>query len=240
MTAIDRTAIEKIEELVTHSLEEATVHGIPYDRKTWKPIDEPSHETLMVKTLQAFADYVLHAAPPSFTWVVHIVDPTKVRLVSNTENPTKQRNVLLTADAIIPPQGKFGAWMPQDEFSIWLQTTFVQTVALEELLKLAGNVKAQAISVSTDDGVSQEATVQRGIATVEREGVKPKWELSAWRSFNEVPQSSGWYLFRLAQAPSNAIHMSLHPVIDASWALKAMKEIRTFLGERLKGYTVLA
>lgn len=34
--------------------------------------------------------------------------------------------------------------------------------------------------------------------------------------------------------------MSLHPVIDASWSLKAMKEIKTFLDEKLQGYTILA
>lgn len=239
---MDRSAIEKIAELAQCELEESIVHGIPYDRKTWKPIEEPMHETLLVKTLQAFADYVLHEVPPPETWVVHVVDPTKVRLVSDTEGPTRKRSVLLTASAIIPAQDKFGSYMSQDEFSIWLQTTFVPTAELEQLLKLAGNVKAQAIAVSTDDGVSQEATVQRGIATVEREGIRPKWELSAWRSFNEVPQSNGWYLFRLAQVRGDAIAMSLHPVIDASWSLKVMKEIRLFLEERLKekGYTVLA
>lgn len=236
---IDGTAIEKIEALVKQSLTSQEAYGIEYDRKTWKPVEPPSHETLLVKTLQAFSDYVLHEKPDPSVWVVHVVDPTKVRLVSDTENETKQRNVLLTANAIVPSQDKFGSWLSQDEFSIWLQTTFVPNDEFEKLLKLAGNVKAQAISVSADDGVSQEATIQRGVATVEREGVRAKRELRAWRSFNEVEQVGGWYLFRL-RAAKDSVEMSLHPVIDASWSLKAMKEIKTFLDEKLQGYTILA
>lgn len=233
---MDRNAIDKIEELVTLRLTDATVYGIPYDRKTWKPIEEPAHETLQVRTLQAFADYVLHELPDAATWVVHVANPARVRLVSGTDNPTRKRGVLIAADAILPDATKFNARMSQEEFSIWLQTTFVQTAALEELLKISGNVKAEAIATSRDDGVTQQATVHKGVASVERADVPPKWELSAWRTFSEVTQPSGWYLFRIGQD----LGMSLHPVIDASWSLKAMKEIKAFLDERLPGYTVLA
>lgn len=44
---IDGTAIEKIEALVKQSLTSQEAYGIEYDRKTWKPVEPPSHETAL-------------------------------------------------------------------------------------------------------------------------------------------------------------------------------------------------
>lgn len=48
-----------------------------------------------------------------------------------------------------------------------IETAFEETEALQELMKIAGNVKSENLHISRDDGVTQEATVRAGVASVE-------------------------------------------------------------------------
>ena len=120
------------------------------------------------------------------------------------------------------------------------QTNFVETDALKELLKIAGNLQSQNVTVSRDDGVTQEASARAGVASLERVNVPPKWELSAWRTFIEVEQPSSYYLLRLSSGHTG-IELALYPVVDAAWSVKAMERIKKLISIKLgKGYTVIA
>lgn len=237
---MDADFIAKLEEIVEDAFTSQTTYGVEYDRKTWKPILPPAYQTIGVRTLKAFCDWLGHEKPDPKKWVIHVKDPETVRLISHPQDPTRHREKLGEAKAVVP-ENRFGQSMSQDRFLIWLQTAFEETEALQELMKIGGNVKSENLHISRDDGVTQEATVRAGVASVETKEIPRRWELSAWRSFIEVEQQTGWYLLRLSQG-QHGIELALHPVIDAGWSLKAMQNVKVFLDRELKdkGDTVLA
>jgi len=199
--------------------------------KMMQPVMEPTINPLEVHTLQALTDYLSSGdAALSVTpkLLLHIVEPGRVELLSEIFGAWQQRHTLavatLTRDAF--PYGQF---MDQETFKIRLAAGFAETPDRATLINFAGNLQDKQIVTSVDDGISQNVTVQTGVAQVENVEVHPYFDLAPYRTFAEIPQPPSRFVFRMAPGAKCA----LFEADGGAWKLDAIEAIAQWLAAAL-------
>ena len=116
-------------------------------------------------SLSAMVDYIA-ACSEEFDgkkMVIQIDGPKTVRLVSFLDSERK-RECLFLCEAETS-EYRFGAWYDQEEFMIAVQSNFATTPDLEAIMKFAGNVEQKNNTTYSDDGRTQVATMNVGVAS---------------------------------------------------------------------------
>ena len=177
----------------------------------------------------------------------YVVDSDKVQihckhnvvdLFSGPQGEQRVRDLLVqVADHSAPYN--FGAQQDLESFRISLLTAFEDSRDRVEILKFISNIKDETIANSTDDGVSQTATVRVGLATLAQATIPSPVRLRPIRTFIEVEQPEGMFLFRMKS--DKGMWCSLHE-IHTNWKRQAAISVQEYLENQpaLKGFTILA
>jgi len=230
-----KEAIEKIIEL--SGPETIDVDGRTYAYRKWEPVKGPKPDTLNVKTLTGFVDYLKDIGEldgiKDLGSFIHIESYKAVSLRGPFDNYGVRVNYIRAIHT--GPVFQFGNWYSPEEFIILAQSLFEQSDAMRGLIKQIGNLAEQDIKTIEDDGVTQEITVKTGVAVVGQVQLNPIIELIPYRTFLEVTQPKSDFLIRLRK-PGPQI--ALFEADGGAWELLAIQSIGKWLegivGEEFK------
>ncbi|GGA80883.1 hypothetical protein GCM10011507_35130 [Edaphobacter acidisoli] len=100
-------------------------------------------------------------------------------------------------------------------------------------MSLAGNIAKIAELRQEDDGFSQNVAVKSGTHLVKTQTLKPRVTLKPFRTFLEVEQPDGDYIFRVQSDEQKGNLCALIEADAGRWKLTAMETIKAWLMQRL-------
>ena len=161
----------------------------------------------------------------------HVESPTRVSLVSGL---TKERNREKLFRVDTNPNGfMFDEYYNQEQFVINMQTAFEQSDETALILAVAGNVENKTVANYGDDGVSQKATITKGIAGKEDVIVPNPVTLRPYRTFLEVEQPESKFIFRIREGSDGQPMFKLVEADGGLWKYEAVDAIKKYLTENL-------
>ncbi len=202
-----------------------------------KPAPEP--KPLTFGTLVGFVGYVIgnRDSLEESKLMVHVVGPRRVELLEPLTGAFRQRPLLAAADLdVFEPKGfPFGQWLDMESFVIGLQASFVATEARDDLLRLIGNVKDEAVRQTSDDGVTQTVVAKQGAALVAEVPVPNPVTLAPYRTFREVEQPESRFILRLR---SGGPTCALFEADGGAWKIQAANGVTAWLRDALRDTAV--
>lgn len=220
--------IVKLSKPETFSIGKQTYSDKELHRVSFNPKAEP----IVMNTLSSLVDYMLcdHDKTDAKMFI-HIVSPTEVRLFSTLDDERKRETPVIVKAKL--PEFSFGMFMNKEEFCIGMQAKFIQNEDRDLLLKFAGTVETGTVAEYGDDGVTQKATIRQGVASKQTAIVPNPVCLIARRTFVEVPQPAGKYIFRMRQS-NGGVTCALFEADGGAWMLEAKEAIRYYLDKELR------
>lgn len=205
--------------------------GKTYARGNLSRYDKPVYaDAVNASTLTALVDYIGSCAEEfRGDMLVHIVSPTRVRLMSELD-AERNRETLFETNAEVSGF-QFSRWYDQEDFMIGLQANFQTNDDLELVMKVAGNIEKKNDQTFTDDGCTQVATMRVGVASKADAIVPNPVELVPFRTFQEVPQPASKFVFRIGDKEVPAFK-----IVEAEggiWKNAAIYNIKSYLSERI-------
>lgn len=206
------------------------IKGQKYTSKELKRIVEPEYKArpLTACTLTALIDYLYgkkEELRPSM--IIHVMSPTKVTLISGLTDK-RERETLFVAET--NPNGfVFDKYYDQESFVINMQTSFVQGDETLMILSVAGNVENKTVANYGDDGMSQKATISKGIAGKTDVIVPNPVTLKPFRTFLEVDQPESKFVFRIGEYSNGEPSFKLVEADGGVWKYTAVSDICDFL-----------
>ena len=163
-----KAALEHVEELARENekTEVIEICGKTYANKSLKRYDaQEMADSITATTLSSLVDYIGSCSRefPDGDMIIHIVSPTKVKLISELD--TERRRECLFETEAETSEYRFDKWYDQENFMISLQANFQYSTDLEAVMKLAGNIEKKNDQSFSDDGRTQVATMTVGVAT---------------------------------------------------------------------------
>lgn len=206
--------------------------GKTYARGNLSRYDKPVYaDVVKASTLTALVDYIGScAAEFRGDMLVHIVSPTRVRLVSSLD-AERNREALFETNAETS-EFRFDEWRDQERFMIELQANFQPNDDLELVMKVAGNIERKNNQTFSDDGCTQTATMNVGIASKADVIVPNPVELIPYRTFQEVAQPASKFVFRIGDKEVPAFK-----IVEAEggiWRNEAIRNIKDWLATMLE------
>lgn len=189
-------------------------------------------EPLKAASLTALVDYIGSCYPEMNKherMIIHVESPTRVRLISCLDGE-RRREMLFEVNANVSGFD-FNKWYDQERFMIELQANFQMNNDLAAVLKLAGNVEKKNNQTYSDDGTTQVATMQVGVASKADVIVPNPVELIPHRTFQEVEQPASKFVFRMGDKEVPAFM-----IVEAEngiWKNEAVQNIKNYLEMRL-------
>ena len=224
----------------------ATVDGRNYDKRDMSPVMEPCPAVIEMHTLAGLVEYrkAIMEQEAGGRKVVFCAAWDRVSLVTEAAGPFKQRFPLAVATPGINDHFPSGMYLDLEQFIINVQVYFdsdYSPVGCDKgkVLKLAGNIRDEAISTSVDDGVAQTVAVKTGIARVTEKKVSNPFTLRPFRTFTDIEQPSSSYILRFKRDEKGGIKAGLWEVGDPSWRVECAEEIKKFLTSKLPEIPVL-
>lgn len=232
-------AIEKIEQLVPPKLHK--IHELEYATKPLHIIKPPMPAAMQIGTLKGFVD-LLEAGIEDFGHqkvLVHVATFDTVRLIAKVANDYGDRQVVVDTVALKgEKEFKFDSYYTVEDFNIALRALFVRTTELDDLIALASSIKSTNEGTVSDDGISQKVTAKSGVGPlIEGRTIKPVVKLQPWRTFREVDQPEGEFIFRVKETPQG-ISCALFCADGGTWKLTAIKTVSEWLTNQLHGSSV--
>ena len=197
----------------------------------------PMLTTLAVSTLSGFVQMLENKVEgfdpkSSLVWVSN---HDKVFLIAEKSDKFGRRLHYLVAEAPKPEREfRFNQFMPSEEFNIALRSMFVQDAELDALVRLAGNIAKESELRQEDDGFGQKVSVKSGVHMVETVTIKPRVTLKPFRTFLEVEQPAGDFIFRVKSPEGVGNHCALFEADAGRWKLTAQQNIAGWLEQRIK------
>jgi len=211
---------------------------------SWQRLKPPEPERLVMMepftaySLSGLADYIKADPDGNFQdadvrYIVHVVSPTTVKVVSPVTGYHLERQVAAICVAHTPDI-LFGTFMDPEEFQIMVQTCFQETENRAKVLLLAGSLRKEQAMQTADDGVSQKVTVNAGVATAADVIVKNPVTLVPWRTFREIEQPESPFVLRFNEDAKAALFTG----DNAGWQMRAVELVGEWLRTALDGCNV--
>lgn len=228
-------AIDRILQLAEPTIKD--INGSTYsDKKLYRMDTDLRANPIEVKTLTGLTDYIFANKEAFNGWkgyFLHVADEETVILTSELDND-RQREKIMIARAQTPaiPVGRY---YEQEAFLIGVQANFVKDndTAIAEILRFAGTVKDGTITEYGDDGVSQKATIKKGVTSLTEKKVPSPCILRPYRTFHEVEQPASKFIFRM-KSGREAPECALFEADGGAWKYQAMANIRDYLIKAVK------
>jgi hypothetical protein len=236
-----KEAIEKILSLGTSKTEVIKDRIYSNGPSGILPIKPPKAETLAINTLTGIVDCYYPDDPrPDPLIMIHVVDHKRVDILeANFSDNWMTRSTYLTA-VHESPVFPFGRNMDVESFIINLQAMFVQDENTAAILKIVGNIKEEAVTQHTDDGITQAITARVGIARVESVAVPNPVTLRPYRTFMEVEQPASTFVLRMVGGKGQQPSCALYEADGRMWQLEAIGNIKKWLSEKITGIKIIA
>lgn len=197
--------------------------------------DDLRADAIKMTTLSGLVDYIKSGVDKmADRMIVHVVSPTEVLLISMLDGDRK-RECLVDVRADIP-EFQYGRFIDSESFLIGIRSKFIQNNGAEAILRFAGTVQSGTVSKYGDDGISQSATVSKGIAGKETELVPNPVKLRPYRTFTEVNQPESEFVFRMKDSDGN-VYCAIFEADGGAWKREAMKNIKEYLQFELSDMT---
>lgn len=193
-------------------------------------------------TLTGVASY-LHMNPDQLNLkevLIHVQSPQCVQLFSKLGERNKRSYYLeANCEGALSSQFPFRQYMDAEKFIVGLLSEFKPNPDIEKILKVVGNLKAEQVTTSEDDGVTQRVTVRRGVSRLENTDLEPIVNLSPYRTFREVKQPESAFVLRMKSDKEGSIpKCGLFDADGGGWKLKAINDIAEWLAAELEDLTV--
>ncbi|WP_348922045.1 hypothetical protein [Enterococcus rotai] len=159
--------------------------------------------------------------------LLHVASPTSVVAYSKL-NSDRQRESLVEAKMLMD-KFHYGNFMDSEQFIINIQSLFQREDDAEAVLKCASGIRIEGGGDLTDDGVSQQVSVKQGAATVAKAQVPSPATLRPYRTFLEIEQPKGQFIFRIDKNGDCA----LFEADGGIWKNHAIDSIKEYLAEAL-------
>lgn len=236
MEAINYLVQLGVEKKPTEKLEYGGRH---YTNKEIKRVEEPLVKAIQVSTLSGLCDLIgtQFEGFDADKHLVHVLAHDRVYVTTKKSNHWKDRDVLIDCSPEEIQGFPFGKFISPEEFTIGLQSRFVPNDDREKVLKISSNVTGEAVVTSTDDGISQQLGVKRGVTLQGHETVRSV-KLAPYRTFREVEQPTSEFILRARQQGEQAIPiLALFEADGGLWKIHATENIarhlRVHLNEKI-------
>ena len=236
-----KEALQYIIGLNRPTLEE--IGGETYSDKTLCRVSfNPKAECIKMNTLTSLVDYIRSGVDEmDEKMLIQVISPLEVKLISMLDYE-RTREELVSVEGFVP-EFRFGSYMDHESFLIALQAKFLPGKDRDLLLRFAGTVKNGTVAEYGDDGVTQKATIKKGIAGLEDAIVPNPVTLRPYRTFLEVEQPESSFIFRMKEDEMGGVRCALFEADGGAWKNAAMKSIREYLEYELadnKQFTVIS
>ena len=189
--------------------------------------EELRADPIGMSTLSGLVDYIKSKVDAlDDKMLIHVVSPTEVQLISPLD-ADRQRERLVKVRAELP-EITYGRFLNTEPFLISIRANFVQNEGSEEVLRFAGTIESGTLATYSDDGISQSATVKKGIAGKESALVPNPVKLRPYRTFIEVQQPESEFIFRMKDYDGE-IGCAIFEADGGAWKREAMKNIKEYL-----------
>jgi hypothetical protein len=241
MDNLDKSAIEKVEELVRKSF--TTVVG---DR-TYSPtklnpvIYEPKADALCIHSLAGLCDFIntnLDGCITKETNIVLVKSPSDVVLTSSLFKEERSRELLALAS--FPKEFKtfrFGEFYSQEEFSIQFRSLFVRKEGddFDYVLSYTSKIKEADEGDFEDDGITQKVKISKGVSgrLNDSASLKAIVRLSPYRTFREVDQPESEFLLRVRNK-GGMPEVALFEADGGAWVYDATQSIAAYIRDKVK------
>ena len=133
----------------------------------------------------------------------------------------------------------FTDFLNQEEFVIKLMTFFQNNDVKENLLSMISNVQTDHISISQDDGISQEVTIKKGLHFKERAKLPLYLNLKPFWTFPEIETVEEIFILRLKKNRDDSVLFALFPAGSLTWKIDLNNKIFEWLKNRLENWTII-
>lgn len=228
---IDRSLIEKIQEMALEAAETTMIEGREYSHSPLSPIEDPLVGTLKTQSLDSVAQYIAARADinctPKSPAYIHIVDHQTVSILTMAD---QWRNRERHVTAIAPEQcHSFDQDMNLESAIVWLQAGFVQDENTAAVLRLLGNVSHTLVAQWDDDGVTQAVSAKVGLTMKEQVPVPNPVTLRPFRTFSEIyMQPASNFVLRLKSRENQPPTVKLVEGDGGAWKKNAMNSIADY------------
>lgn len=222
---------------------EMTIGERAYTTAKIFPVELAQPVHLKVKTLTALVDYLNSNVDGHdvTTLLCHVESPESVALYSGIIGDFEQRKCYLRI-SLEQLQLRLNTFLDGETFNILLQSCFIEPEdpmkATDRglVLAYAANVTESIEGNTLDDGVTQQVTVRKGIASKGTDILPNSVTLRPYRTFTEVEQPASKFVFRAKTGPEFA----LIEADGGAWKSEAMKNIKMFMKENIPDLSVIA
>jgi hypothetical protein len=207
---------------------------------------DPRPETMKVRTLTGFVDYIKTQAfkdnvpMQEARCVVNVESHKRVVVITEGFGPSQKRHEVVVAE-LNRPMFEFNKFMDTEDFVIGLASLFLPTADLETILKYVGKLSIDTEIGTTDDGVTQRASVKKGISGGLTEGktMPSRVTLCPYRTFSEVAQPVSDFVFRLTES-GGQVKAAIFEADAGAWKNAAADNVKAFIMDIITELPVIA
>lgn len=210
------------------------------DQEMLETVSPPHFEFL---TLTALANFI-NENPDNFEPGQVVIDsPLQVSWHGNVKTGVREKKRFLYAFArqdetnyifgdINESEAK-GPWYQLEMFVIALQSQFVQTETVSDIIRYLSDLHNEKVVNVNDDTFTQKLQIKTGITTKSEVEIKNPVKLAPYRTFMEVEQPESDFVLRFRESKGIGIECALFEADGLGWRLDAMRYISSFLEYKL-------
>lgn len=159
---------------------------------------------------------------------VRVISPTEVDVITGLDYDM-DRSTLYSCVADTPRIRVIGCYVDHDTACIELRSLFVPGGDCGYLLDLLSRMTIGSKVSTADNGITQTVEAQKGVALKEKVDLKPRVNLTPFRTFIEVDQPASEFLLRVNQ-DSN---ICLYEADGGVWKLEAVRNVALYMEKQL-------
>jgi len=218
--------------------------GQKYSSGLMKPVYPEEPAPLIVHTLTGLTNFISSGCMGKMDdQIIHVNDFDSVSFRSRIMEAHNRRHIYIHAQAVpMISDAKQLVGRSIDEMIVMLETCFESSGDREAVIKLIGNITDASSVKTTDDGITQQINVKKGISLQGVANMPKVIELFPWRSFPEImPQSSKWLIRVDRSERTDAPLISLHEINREHWRAMTIIAIGEYMRNALENqYVVIA
>lgn len=193
-------------------------------------------DPLKLSTLSSLVAYINDPMDKILTsstkFLLVISSPTSVSLVSELDTDN-QRETLVECRAMLPTTADLFTWSQREFFTIYMASMCTKTEDRDVVQEFLSRLSVGTIAEYGDDGISQRATIKKGVTGKQDVVVPNPLTLAPYRTFTEIDQPKNSFIFRLKDQ-SDEVYCRLFEADGGAWKHDAITSIKDYLELHLK------
>lgn len=228
--------IEKLSTMIPPTILEIGDHS--YSTNRIYLVETPSASSLPVFSLNSVVGYV-NTNPDRIKdtsrILINVRDYNSI-CVYGILNQGKKRDQYL--EAVIKNGLRLNQYLQVEDFILMMMSDFKDDEMQQLLLKIASDITDEYIRTNKDDGVTQRVTVKSGIARREAIDLPNPVKLVPFRTFPEIEQPEGLFVFRAQKGPSGPM-LGLFDCDTNEWKARTIEKIKSYLLDNIKNEALI-